>query len=434
VLRSNARAAVRADFPGFICRMTTQGSPRDDLDRLAAHLARRREAIVERWCQAVHADPRLAAAANLPRSQFEDHVPTLLADFERCLRTHLDTDAKQRSDAALHGEQRWKSGYQLADVTREWGHLHLVLVDELNAFERAHRDASEDAMAGARHALAAFINEGICESNAHYVQLQKSEAAGELRDVERTVEEVRKLEQERAELLRQAAHDLRGNVGTISNATSALALADLSATKREAFLALLKKSVTSLHAMLDDVMDLARLQAGHESRDVQPFDAVALITETCQALEFLAEERSLYLERRLPAHLKVEGDATKTRRIVQNLLLNALRYTVKGGVTVECEEAGRCWTLCVRDTGPGLVLPIASGSPETKATRAAEQPPPDAGGSHESGGSLVRERGEGVGLSIVKRLCELLDGSISVDSKPGVGTSFRVSFPSRYDR
>jgi signal transduction histidine kinase len=445
--------------------MTIEQSQREELDRLATHLASRRRTIVQRWCDVVKADPRLAKAAALPRSQFEDHVPMLLEDFEHCLRTHLDPDARQRSDAAKHGEQRWKSGYDLSDVTREWGHLHLLLVDELNAFERQHAGVSQRAMAAARHALAAFVNEGICESNGHYVRMQKSEADGELRDLERTVDEVRRLEQERGELIRQAAHDLRGNVGVISNATAALALANLADTKREAFLALLKRSVTSLHSMLDDVMDLARLQAGHESRDIKPFDAVALIRETCQSLEFLAAERGLYLRIDAPATLSVEGDATKTRRIAQNLVLNALRYTSKGGVTVRCAaedgESGKRWILGVDDTGPGIAAagdlngfsdlqsrpkktnPMTgtksagkSGSGEDLERDAfsGRDVATNAAGVDESAAPIVQERGEGVGLSIVKRLCELLDASINIDSREGAGTSFRVSFPRRYGR
>ena len=407
-----------------------EATQRSDLGRLAAHLARRRDAIVARWCDLVRHDPQLAAAARLPRSQFEDHVPQLLQDFEHCLRTHLDTDARQQSDAAEHGEQRWRSGYDLADVTREWGHLHLVLVDELNAFERDNPEVSTAGMAAARRSLASFVNEGICASNAQYVDLQKSEAGGQLRDVARTLDDVRRLEQERAEILRQAAHDLRGNMGVISNATAALAIADLSQAKRETFVDLLRRSVSSLQSMLDDVMDLARLQAGHEAREIKAFDAASLVRDTCAGFEFMARERGLALIVHAAGSLPVEGDPTKTRRIAQNLVLNALRYTVHGHVTVECsagtgEEASR-WVLRVQDTGPGLSAEHAGG-----ATNRGNAVPLPAGG--ESDGGLPLERGEGVGLSIVKRLCELLEAAISIDTAPGVGTAFRVSFPRSYE-
>ena len=85
--------------------------------------------------------------------------------------------------------------------------------------------------------------------------------------------------------------------------------------------------------MLNDVMDLARLEAGQEQRSVEPFDAAVLLRELCEGLQPLAGERGLLLKAVGPTTFPVEGDTVKTRRIVQNLLLNALKYTQEGGVT-----------------------------------------------------------------------------------------------------
>lgn len=127
---------------------------------------------------------------------------------------------------------------------------------------------------------------------------------------------------------------------------------------RDEFLGLLQRSVTSLHSMLDEVMDLARLQAGHELRDVAPFDAAVLLRELSETLQPLANERGLILTVDGPASLPIEGDAVKTRRITQNLLLNALKYTTEGGVTISWGDSRdndpKRWILCVQDTGPGI--------------------------------------------------------------------------------
>jgi signal transduction histidine kinase len=76
---------------------------------------------------------------------------------------------------------------------------------------------------------------------------------------------------------------------------------------------MLKKNVSSLHSLLDDVMDLARLQAGHEQRQVKSFDAAVVLREFCERMQPLAEERGLYLKAEGPATLLVEGDAVKTQ-------------------------------------------------------------------------------------------------------------------------
>jgi signal transduction histidine kinase len=139
-----------------------------------------------------------------------------------------------------------------------------------------------------------------------------------------------------------------------------------------------------------------------------------------------------------PASLPVNGDPVKVQRIAQNLLLNAIGATVTGGITLTWRapiQDGR-WLLSIADTGPGLV-----GAHATPLTDALAEPvddsqdtQQDAGDSHprqarasRAGPSAVA--GEGIGLSIVKRLCELLGTAIEVKSGPDAGTEFRLSFP-----
>jgi signal transduction histidine kinase len=280
-----------------------------------------------------------------------------------------------------------------------------------------------------------------------YFQLQQKEAMGHVRDLAETLHEVQQLEQRRAEILRQAAHDLRGSLGVVRNVTSGLTLEGLPDAMREEFLGLLKRSVSSQQAMLDELMNLARLQAGHELRDVKPFDAAALLADLCDSLQFMAADRGLYLKREGPASLPVEGDATKTRRIAQNLLLNALKYTTDGGVTVSWgdsrENDPKRWMLSVHDTGPGFHAgpgaPLAAVLQEaTKESRELDAKTGVHGPAHAAISGPIdarpvrQERGEGVGLSIVKRLCELLDASIELESAPEKGTMFRVAFPRHY--
>ena len=143
----------------------------------------------------------------------------------------------------------------------------------------------------------------------------------------------------------------------------------------------------------------------------------------------------------------------KVQRIAQNLLLNGLKYTSRGGVTVSWGDSRQNdvhrWMLCVTDTGPGFHAgpgaPMAGALEEatqearhveetarTGVKGAADDPSsPDA--APVDARPVHQERGEGIGLSIVKRLCELLDASIEMDSTPGEGTSLRIVFPRSYD-
>ena len=283
------------------------------LAALSACLHNRQQAILEAWRAAADSDPLLTTVNTLPVSQFNDHIPDVLDAFGRRL-AMWPNDAQdvlndeQNKDALTHGLQRWHQGYGLRELTREWGHLQLVLNDEVESFARTLPPESLDAMSIAMRTLIE-----LCASTSATVPPNIStgqlEAAGHVRDLAQSLKEERQREQERAELWRQAAHDLRGHVGVVVNATTGLSV-EAPAPTRDKFLTLLQRSTASLHGMLDDVMNLARLQAGEERLDVKEFDAARLFTDLCDALQPHAEERGC-IEIRGSADPLVEGDRSR---------------------------------------------------------------------------------------------------------------------------
>ena len=143
----------------------------------------------------------------------------------------------------------------------------------------------------------------------------------------------------------------------------------------------------------------------------------------------------------------VETDPIKTRRIAQNLILNAIKYTHHGGLTVgwgdSTPDDGKRWVLTISDTGPGLhtgstasltaaledatqgAHGVEAGAPEPAAECGEVKARAAAPAAH-------AEAGEGIGLSIVKRLCELLDATIEIESDASTGTTFRILIPRQY--
>jgi signal transduction histidine kinase len=399
-----------------------------DIDRaaLAAYLRSRRASVLESWRLAIRRDPALTAGDALPRSQLFDHIPALLLNFERQLDSAsgdaLDAvNAAAQQSAAAHGLQRWLQGYDLREVTRELGKLNECVVAELDAYAREHPQVAHETMGTAHRLWASLCGTGIEESVSQYFQLQQHEADGQVRELESALANIQELERQRADLWRQAAHDLRGNLGVVANATVGLANGGAPDSKRDDFVRILMRNVTTLHHLLDDVTSLARLQAGREQRQIEPLDVSPIVYQLCEGIRPLAQQRRLFLRCDGPAGFAADGDAVKIRRIAQNLILNAVKFTRDGGITVSwgdstAEDPAR-WVLCVTDTGPGF----PDAAPDQRAA---------AGGVSEGQGSF--EAGEGIGLSIVKRLCELLDATIELKSTKGVGTSFRILFPRRY--
>jgi len=413
---------------------------------LAAHFRASAGALIAAWRAAIASDPELTASSALPRVQLEDHLPQWLDSFAGILAAvpgEPVADAAEARDAEAHGLQRWQQGYDLHEVTREWGCLHRCLVAELERFAAAHPELPREAFSEARMKLAEQVSEAMSTSAQLYFQLERVEAAGAVHDLERALADVRRLEKTRADLWQQAAHDLRGNLGVVSNVAHGLTFRDLPADRRDDFVALLSNNVTALRHLLDDVTALARLQAGHEERRVAPFDAAELLRRLCDDVRPLADARKLSLGVDGPPTLRVEGDAVKVRRIAQNLLLNALKYTRVGSVVLGWGEAApgdsRRWCLSVEDSGPGFhagpgapivnsLNPSALNEPLEEAPNSDVAAPDDADER-----PINQSQGEGLGLAIVKRLCDLLDAMVEIDTVIDKGTTVRVLLPRRYD-
>lgn len=434
--------------------MKTDADRAQWLAGFAEHLSTRKRIVMAAWRKSVDSDPAVTASDSLPRAQFNDHIPAILDAFATSLRAGLRGEKPRqervhRQQAEAHGLQRWQQGYNLKEVTLEWHYLQRCLLDELRRYSGANDAVSSEVLHEAYCALTELCSEGVSESSAQYFALRQDEAVGHVSDLQQTLDQMRELERARAELWRQAAHDLRGNIGVVANATAGISLQSVPEAARERLFVLLQRNVTAVRSMLDDVMSLAKLQAGQETPQIAAVDIARLLRELCDTFEPIARERGIFLRCEGDLRFEVAGDATKIRRVAQNLVLNALRYTETGGVTVgfgpsRANDPER-WMLTVLDTGPGFHA--GPGAPIAKALEDATQEVQEIDrnavsahvgedlqrdGSEHDPRPINQERGEGIGLSIVKRLCDLLDASIELESKPDRGTLFRILLPRSY--
>jgi signal transduction histidine kinase len=324
-----------------------------------------------------------------------------------------------QSEAREHGSHRWQQGYNMCELAREWRHLHLCLDREIELYRR-HAEFGPEMSYLAQRALTEAVHDGINESVTRYDELQRAEAASHVQDLELVLSEANELERARGEALREASHDLRGSLAVVQGAAGLIDQVD-EEEPRAQLLEMVQRGVLSVHQMLNDMTDLARLEAGPELLTVKPFDAAVELRELCAVAQPLAQQNNLVLQADGPSSLAVEGDAMKVRRIAQNLLLNALKYTQQGSVEVAWNISDKdYWMLRIQDSGPGL------GSGASTATVGQAEP------SQER--RTVSRKGEGIGLSIVRRLCELLEARLEIDTKAGIGTTFCITFPQSYKR
>lgn len=430
---------------------------REQLSALASTLLRRRDDILAAWRVAGQNEAERNIASSLSRAQFNDHIPAVLDCLGHTIQGwpgFLDADAGEEQIAKVceHGLQRWQQGYQLRELIREWGHLQMSVADELERYAAGHPDLDPKVMPTARRAWLQLCSEGVTESATQYWRLHQAESAGHVNDLQLALSALHDLERSRAEAWRNAAHDLRGSVTVVKGATTLLHEKGVALPEpaRAEVAEMLSRSVASLNEMLNDLLSLARLEAGQEHREITTFDAAAVLRDFCLASQAAATGRGLFLKMDGPSELMVQGDKSKVIRILQNLLLNAVKYTQRGGVSVTWgRDQGRDtdrWTFSVQDTGPGIdeahaaplaqellsATEVANEAREMSLDRRRDIAAATTLPSASEALPANQQPGEGVGLTIVKRLCELLDAGLELATKPGHGSTFRVILPRTY--
>jgi signal transduction histidine kinase len=430
----------------------------EELSALASELLSRRNQILHAWRSAGDGSTERSIASSLSRAQFNDHIPAVLDCLGHTIQAwpgEQDELAEQNQTLRVceHGLQRWQQGYQLRELIREWGFLQIAVNEELERYAAANTSLNPTVMPTARRAWTQLCAEGVTESATQYWRLHQAESAGHVNDLEQALEALRTVDRSRAEAWRTAAHDLRGSVTVVKGASTLLSGsgAQLSEPDRAEVGEMLGHSVASLHDMLEDLLSLARLEAGHEQRELTTFDAAILLRDFCTASQRIATDRGLFLKMDGPATLPVSGDKAKVLRILQNLLLNAVKYTQRGGLSitwgVDDTRGMDRWMFSVQDTGPGIdgnnaaplaqeilnATDVANDAQQSTARGRAEHDPATTVRSQSETPPHNERPGEGIGLTIVKRLCELLEASLELATKPGQGSTFRLVFPRTYD-
>jgi len=406
---------------------------------LTNYLLARREAILNAWRTVCSKDPIMHNGPALSREEFNDHMPVILNILEQQIRNE-QPEADLCEQAAEHGLHRWHKGYDLPELLREIAHWGACVSTELTTYLGLCPNTEAVVIQRAYTIFHQLQSELVQSSTLRYDELQRTEAANRVYSLQQALDTVNQLEQQRSELLRMTSHDLRGGLSVIQGAAYQLDQPGSTDGERTEMLQMLQRNLDKIRGLLLQLTDLARLEAGQDPSVTQSFDVSELINSLVESARPLANERGLVLQADGPDQLFIDSDPIKIQRIVQNLLLNALIYTVKGFVSVSwtMEDSYR-WIVSVQDTGPGLpdgpVSALVSGLyPTTELTEIFRDSRPDSSpdGTPKNvpmDGDDAGRKGEGLGLYIVKRLCELLNGSMDVESHPGQGTLFRIRLP-----
>jgi signal transduction histidine kinase len=210
-----------------------------------------------------------------------------------------------------------------------------------------------------------------------------------------------------------ASHELRTPLAVIRGEADVALDHDRNSAEYKESLAIIQDEARRLTRLIDDLLNLARADAGHVNLRVEEFYLNDLLAECCRSVQSAATAKSIDVICQSPGDVAYRGDPELLRRMVLNLLDNAIRYTPPGGkVSASLEAANGNLRLQVADTGVGIP-PEAAPHIFERFYRG------DQARSRQNGGF-------GLGLSIVKWIADSHRGTVELSSHPGAGTTFTV--------
>jgi len=223
----------------------------------------------------------------------------------------------------------------------------------------------------------------------------------------------------KTEFLANMSHEIRTPLNGVLGMAQVLAQTELTARQRE-MMDVILNSGRVLNALLSDILDLAKVEAGEVELETAPFNLRSGLTAAAATFEGLAHQKGLTfsLDFAPGFHDRVTGDALKLGQIVNNLISNAVKFTSEGTVAVraatrDIETGAIELSVEVQDSGEGF-------SPEVQASLFERFVQGD--------GSITRRfGGSGLGLNIALRFATLMDGDITCQSTPGQGATFRFT-------
>jgi len=218
--------------------------------------------------------------------------------------------------------------------------------------------------------------------------------------------------------LSNMSHELRTPLNSVIALSGVLnrRLANQIPEEEYSFLEVIERNGKNLLALINDILDLSRIEAGREEIGLEQFAMQALVNEIVDIVQPQAQEKNLTLLNQISPDLPlITSDPAMCRHILQNLIANAVKFTEVGSVEISAQQVDSEIHIAVRDTGIGI---------------ASDQLPYIFDEFRQADSSASRKYGgTGLGLSIAKKYALLLKGGISVNSVPGQGSIFTLRLP-----
>ena len=262
------------------------------------------------------------------------------------------------------------------------------------------------------------LNQEKDKEHAKKLESEIARQTAELREANARLEEISRL---KSDFLANMSHELRTPMNAIIGFTELLTETSLDDEQAE-YAQTIRQSASSLLSLINDILDLAKIEAGKLELEAEPFELVDVVKNVAAMFKIPAREKGVLvaycIDQRIPA--RILGDGNRLRQVLVNLAGNAMKFTEQGGIDILIDyvkpaAGGVLARFAVRDSGIGI--------PEARRQAIFEK-------FTQADGSTTRKYGgTGLGLAICQQLVALMGGEIGVESEIGKGSTFMFTIP-----
>ncbi|MCT7960133.1 PAS domain S-box protein [Laspinema sp. D1] len=300
-----------------------------------------------------------------------------------------------------------------------WEDLAAFDVEDLRQMVTAVGEQAAIAINNARSIEILEERDQLLQAQNHTLACQNQELESKRQQIERQNCQLKEASRLKSEFLATMSHELRTPMNSILGFSQVLLRGRRHplAPQQKQMVERILNNGKQLLALIDDILDLSKIEAGHSELKLEEFEVDLLVSATCEELRIFAQRKNLTLQFNSTLdHPRVVGDRLRLRQVVTNLISNAIKFTSSGGVEVSLSSPSPDWVeILVKDTGIGI--PPEQLNHIFEAFRQGDQ-------------TTTREySGTGLGLALCESLVRLMKGTISVQSQLNEGSTFSIQIP-----
>lgn len=300
-----------------------------------------------------------------------------------------------------------------------WEDLAAFEVEDLRQMVTAVGEQAAIAINNARSIEILEERDQLLQAQNNTLACQNQELEAKRQQIERQNSQLKEASRLKSEFLATMSHELRTPMNSILGFSQVLLRGRRHplAPQQKQMVERILNNGKHLLALIDDILDLSKIEAGHSELKLEEFEVDLLVSATCEELRIFAQHKNLTLQFNSTLdNPRVLGDRLRLRQVVTNLISNAIKFTTSGGVEVSVSSPSPDWVeILVKDTGIGI--PPEQLNHIFEAFRQGDQ-------------TTTREyAGTGLGLALCDSLVRLMKGTISVKSQLDEGSTFSIQIP-----